>query len=162
VVDAWNPQADGLVSELNVAGSSLYVGGTYAHISGADRKGISSYSIPNKTLDEWVPMIDSQLSNVSAIAISGSDIFISESFYTSLGTLTSRIFAFDRETAVPLNWTADLAVIRPQYYSTNVSAIALSARGVLVGGVFDTAAGVHRIGIAGFTPPDFLFHDGFD
>jgi len=162
VVDEWNPQPDSFVYALKVAGNSLYVGGAYMQISDTYRQGISSYSITSKTLDDWAPMIDVQGSNVSAIAISGSDIFIGESFYSPIGTVTSGAFAFDLETAVPLDWTATLSNTFPQNYYPAITAIGLGARGVLVGGMFDTADDVRRIGIAGFTPPDFLFHDGFD
>ena len=71
------PQTNaGSVSDIAVSGNTVYVGGTFTTFGGQSRVNLAAFDLSKEALLPWNPSTD-LVGSVSALAVYGSDVFIS-------------------------------------------------------------------------------------
>jgi hypothetical protein len=79
---AWAGAADGDVEALAVAGSNLYMSGTFTTADGQGRTSLAAVALTNGSLQPWAPFVDGR---VDALAVNGSNI-IAGGFFANAGS----------------------------------------------------------------------------
>ena len=132
---SWNPALNGPVSAIGVSGSTVYLGGQFTTVGGTARNYAAAVDTAG-TLTSWNPDLNSGgRSTVSAIAVSGSNVYLGGSLTTVGGT--TRNYAAAVDTAGTLtSWNPDM--------NGDVYAIAVSGSNVYLGGGFTTVGGTSR------------------
>lgn len=152
---AWNPGLDQTARVVVRSGSNFFLGGDFAWVNGAPRRGVAALHLATLELDrDWDAGLDG---DARAIATSpdGSTVYVGGEFVNAGGTARSRAAAFSSATGALLGWN-------PAPNNTVRSLAATSTR-VFMGGGFVTIGGQsrNRIGavdattgavIAGFNP----------
>jgi hypothetical protein len=143
----WNPNANNRVFALAVSGSDLYVGGDFSgtnSIGGQDRNRIAKLSTTGTGAADasWNANANSR---VSALAVSGSDLYVGGLFSgtTSIGGQDRNYIAKLAMTgtgAADASWNPNA--------NSNVIALAVSGSDLYAGGAFTSAGGVTRNRIA--------------
>src|SRR5262245_39673090 len=78
---AWNPNPDGSVGALALDGTNLYVGGTFASISGTSRSGLAKVSTVTGAADPaWNTEPPGGSFSVRALALNGTALFVLGNF----------------------------------------------------------------------------------
>lgn len=131
---------DGVIFAITSLGTDLFVGGNFSIAGGSHAAGIARWDGTN-----WFPL-GSGLSNsngaasVSAITVSGSDLYVGGVFTSAGGVLANGIAKWDGT-----HWSA----LGPGIEGSAVNAIAVSGRKVYVGGGhFTLADGLSVYGLA--------------
>src|SRR5262249_34065666 len=93
----WNPDPDRPVPRLGAQGSTLYVGGAFTTISGVSRARVASFDMGTGAVTGWSPGVDGVGAStaVSAIAVSGSTVYLGGTFDTIGGSPRNNIAAVD-------------------------------------------------------------------
>ncbi len=143
----WNPNADNAVNTLAILGTNLYIGGTFQQISGHMRNRIARISLTTNTNGAADASWDLAISGttISALAASGTDIYIGGHFYYTLSAKTYLFHAIKISGStgtVDANWAPGP--------NDPVSALAISGQNIYMGGNFTTIAGPGRNNIARF------------
>jgi hypothetical protein len=119
----------------------MYVGGHFATIGGADRRGLAALDIATGLATAWNPNPDKA---VGTLAVSGSTVYAGGSF-TSIGGASRRgIAALDATTGRATAFNAN-----PQPADSFVDSMAVMGQTVVVGGKFEKIGGAVREFIAG-------------
>jgi len=144
---AWNPGLSGdgffpYVWALAVSGSTVYVGGQFTGIGGADRQSIAALDATTGLATAWNPGLsgDGFLPFVSALAISGSTVYVGGQFTGIGGAERHNIGALDATTGLATTWNPSAG--------GGVYALAISGSSVYAGGRFESLGGVERQSIA--------------
>ena len=130
-------------------GNTLYVGGDFATIDGANRSRLAAFNISNPqtgagTLTNWAPRVNG---NIRGIALKGSTLFVGGTFTALNGQARTNLGAVSTAgVGNPLPWapTADLTVFRV--------AVAPDGSKVFVGGYFSNLNGDARRGTGAIDP----------
>ena len=77
-LNAWNPDANGLVWALVVSGSTVYVGGQFTTLAGQTRNRLAAIGTDG-TLTDWNPDVGS---TVNTLAVFGSTVYAGGGFST--------------------------------------------------------------------------------
>jgi hypothetical protein len=130
----WNPNSNGEVNTLAVAGTStVYVGGTFTTIGTNNQTRhriatIKTNATATATAEAatWNPNADA---TVKALAISGSTVYAGGAFASIGATVRNRLAALNASN-VPTSWNPNA--------NNTVNALAVSGEIVYVGGIFTT------------------------
>jgi beta-propeller uncharacterized protein DUF5122 len=158
VPTSFNPDANGLVRAIAVSGSDVYVGGDFLganSIGGQNRNRIAKLSAASGNAFSG---FNAGTVNdvVSAIAVSGSDVYVGGTF-TSIGGQS-------RDQIAKLSATSGNAFSawNPNVDGTGVNALAVSGSNVFVGGSFTAIGGESRDNIAKLSATSGNAFSGFD
>ena len=158
---AWNPGANGDVDALTVSGSLVYAGGAFTRIGGQPRARIAALDTgtglatgwdPSATCDSEDELGDRGCSDggdtvvaprVSAVAVSGSSIYVGGAFENIGGTARTNIAAIDAASGIATAWHPVGDYGGPGDYGPGrwVSALALSGSTIYIGGSDSDLAG---------------------
>jgi trimeric autotransporter adhesin len=134
----WNPNANGSVATLAVAGSTVYAGGNFTgtnSIGGADRNHIAAL---DATTGLAVPGWDPNANGfVGALAVSGSTVYAGGQFSGA-----SSIGGADRNYIAALDATSGSATAWNPNANSPVFALAVSGATVYAGGAFSGASSI--------------------
>ena len=131
----WDPGADGDVRALAVSpdGTTVYVGGTFAHLGGAARSRIGSVT-SGGAVTSWNPGASS---DVRAFAISGPRLYVGGKFTTIGGSARSHLAAFSLATgSLDANWRPNA-----NNWITSLAAAGDGSGRILAGGYFTSLNG---------------------
>jgi hypothetical protein len=158
---AFNPNADAAVNALAVSSDGLivYAGGNgFATIGGQSRTALAALNAADgSATTTFNPVLSGGLPSVSALAISGSTLYVAGNF-NMVGALSRRALA-----ALSIGGANDGNVVAafdpaPTYFScvpcASIEAMAVSGSTVYVGGSFDTIGGQSRDNLAGLNAAD--------
>jgi Tol biopolymer transport system component len=137
-----NSGACGTVDTLVLAGSTLYVGGTFTAVGGTPRSDIAAINLTtdpftNGQATSWNPGANG---SVNALALSGSTLYAGGNFTTIGGQSRNRIAAIDIGSGAATAWNPNASQI--------VQALAVSGTTVYAGGAFTAIGGQPRNAIA--------------
>jgi uncharacterized repeat protein (TIGR01451 family) len=142
---AWNPNVNGDVRTLAVAGSTVYLGGQFSSVNGTlTRNNAAAVDTTSGVADGWNPNVSGL---VDALAVSGSTVYLGGWFSGTdavNGTLIrNHAAAVDAATGVANVWNPDVG--------GPVDALAVSGSTVFLGGLFNGPGSLN-----GSLPRDYL------
>jgi hypothetical protein len=151
---AWSLMGTAAVNGVNntvaafaIVGSNVYVGGGFTQAGGVPVKNVARF---NAGSGVWSLMgtgaTNGLSSDVEAIAIAGSDIFVGGSFTEAGGVVANRVARFNTTTR---SWSS-LGTGAANGVSGSVYSIAVSGSDVYVGGLFAQAGGATANRVARF------------
>lgn len=148
VAPGFNPNPNGFVDALSVAGTTLYAGGNFSGpnaIGGQSRGYAAALDTGTGAVQSWNPNLDG---SVLAIATSGSGatttIYVGGNFGHANGaTIRNRAAAFDASGTVT-GWNPDA--------DSSVDAIAVTPGAVYIGGFFTHVDASVRVAVAETDP----------
>jgi trimeric autotransporter adhesin len=130
----WNPGADGSVTAIAPSqdGSSVYVGGKFSKVDGANRKNLAQVSLASGDVTSWAP---STSGLVLAILPTAAGIVVGGAFTSVNGQAYQHLARINGSGTVDPSWTT--------WTDDRVRAIIASPDGskLLVGGEFTTTNG---------------------
>ncbi len=129
---------DGNVTALAVNGSILYVGGIFTRVCGnatcsSDNVMVNNIAQWNGTASAWSALGSGVNSNVTALAVSGSNLYVGGLFTLASGLMVNHIAQW--------NGTASAWSALGSGVNDSVNALAVSGSNLFVGGVFTQACG---------------------
>ncbi|MEI6447972.1 MAG: hypothetical protein WCO96_08865, partial [Actinomycetes bacterium] len=129
---SWNPNLNGDVYALVVAGSTVYLGGRFTTAGGTTRNRAAAVETDG-TLATWNPDLGR---SVYALGVSGSTVYLGGWFTTAGGTERNYAAAVGTNGTLQPSWNPNL--------NNTAAAIAVSGSTVYIGGDFTTAGGTTR------------------
>lgn len=144
----WNPNVEGAVDTLALSGTTLYAGGNFNTVGGLNRSHLVALDTTSGTPTAWSPAVSNDdVLNVSALAISGSTVYVGGYFDSIAGQTRHNLAAVRTSdgSAMPWNPALDLP-----YGFSDVRAIALGGTSVYAGGDFDFVGAALQPGFARF------------
>jgi len=143
VNQAWRNLGSGVATALNgqvfalaVSGSSLYLGGSFSHAAGLVANNIARFDTASRT---WASLGSGATKGVegivSALAVSGRDLYVGGSFNKAGGMVANRVARFD---TITQDWFR-LGTVAANGVDARVNAFALSGSTLYVGGSFNRA-----------------------
>jgi len=148
---AWNPNPGGTylsVDSFAVSGSIVYVGGQFTSIGGQTRNNIAALDASSGAATSWNPNAGgTSYPGVSALAVSGSTVYVGGSFTSVGGQTRNNIAALDAGSGAATNWNPGASDSGYPSYD-GVRALAVSGSTVYAGGYFDIIGGRARNNIA--------------
>ncbi len=142
IVDAsWNPNPGYIVNALIVSGDKVYAGGKFSSIGGKSRWKLAVLDTGTGTaLDGWVPDPNG---DVKSLLMSGSTLYVGGDFETFNGSARARLAAVD------ISSLASVGLTSLNYgFGSTVNALSVSGSALYAGGIFTTAGGQMRNGLA--------------
>ncbi|XHS78563.1 hypothetical protein ACFJGW_00915 [Burkholderiaceae bacterium UC74_6] len=149
-VNNWNPNSvntdgnanTGVVSQLLVVGSTVYVSGNITHIGSADRQGLAALDAATGVALPWNPQVNGAVTTLTA---SSTTLYVGGQTLRSVdGQSRAGLAAFDLGSGQLTGWAPDatgaLAITR----------LVASDSAVYVGGAFSSMNGQARNGLAAF------------
>src|SRR5262245_7453272 len=131
------PKVAGNVSVIVPDGSGgWFIGGPFTGVGGTPRSHLA-HILPDLTVSSWSP---DPTSDVSAIVVSGSTVYVGGHFMRIGGKTRNRLAAVDAETGEVTAWDPDV--------NGNVSALVMSGGTIYVGGGFTSVGGQSRRNLA--------------
>jgi hypothetical protein len=142
----WNSGANAPVEALAFSGSTVYAGGDFTVIGGKARRKIAALDAQTGEVTAWAPNVygDSPAFGVSALAVSGSTVYVGGNFSRVGGRSRRDIAALDARTGKATAWNPNAQ----DRYVDWVHALAVSGSTVYVGGRFRRIGGAWRGDIA--------------
>jgi hypothetical protein len=138
----FDPDVDGPVGALALAGDRLYVGGEFATVGGAARRNLAAVSTATGAPQAFRADLDAR---VRALAVGAGTVYAGGDFRTVGGaTPRDRLVALDAQSAAPRPWKADA--------DAPVRALALAGGQLIAGGDFSTIGGAARSYVAALSP----------
>ena len=148
---AWNPNPGGTylsVDSFAVSGSTVYVGGQFTFIGGQTRNNIAALDASSGAATSWNPNArGTSYPGVSALAVSGSTVYVGGQFTSIGGQARNNIAALDAGSGAATSWNPDASDSAYPSYD-GVRALVVSGSTVYAGGWFDTIGGQTRNNIA--------------
>jgi hypothetical protein len=132
----WSPAVSDSVYALAVRGGTLFAGGDFWQVAGADHGGIAAFD-PQGVLSSWNP----DTGYVRALAVLGQTLYAG-GYFTNVGLDAHPYLAAFGPSGAVDPWDPGL--------DRNVSALAVDGGTLYVGGYFRTARGVPRHRLAAF------------
>ena len=140
-VAPWAPSVNDLVLALAVSGSTVYIGGYFTSVGGQTRNYIAALDATTGAATAWDPSAGSRWPCfVTALAVSGSTVYVGGWFTTIGGQTRNRIAALDATTGAATAWNPNA--------NSYLNVLAVSGNVVYVGGAFDSIGGRARNHIA--------------
>ena len=142
----WNPGANDIVNAFTLGTATLHVGGYFTQLGGQARSLVGAVDLTTGSATAWNPGVagpsDVYISNpyVSALAVSGSTVYVGGRFSEVGGQLRSALAAIDAETGTVGAWNPN-PVYHHSYPYPYVWALAVQGDTVYVGGSFDAIGG---------------------
>jgi hypothetical protein len=94
VATDWNPNFGGIVNDISIAGTNVYVAGNFTTIGGQTRNRIAALSTVTGLATAWNPSATAQ---VNALALDGNTVYAGGTFTTIGGQPRNRIAALDAD-----------------------------------------------------------------
>ena len=137
---SFNPGTNSQVKALAVSGSTLFLGGFFTTLSGSTRTRLGAVDTTTGNLVAGFSTLTVTGSNpsVSALAFSGSRLYVGGQFTSVGGTTRNNIYAVSTTTG------ALVTAFNPNAGSNAVATLALSGSALYVGGSFLTLSGSVR------------------
>ncbi len=135
VVDAWNPEPVGNVSDILIDANYLYVAGKFSAIGGYVRSSLASIILATGNASSWNPAISSG-GSVSAMCFRGNTIIVTGSFSSIGGKSRANIAAIDIVSGLATNWNPGL--------TGKVNTMLVLGNNLYLGGDFTNVGGVSR------------------
>ncbi len=135
-LDTGFTQATGmnaLVNALAISGSSLYVGGAFATYRSQTAQRLAKLDLTTGDLDTGFTQATGMSASVSALAISGSSLYVGGGFATYRSQTAQRLAKLDLTTG-----DLDTAFTQATGLDSGVQALAVSGSSLYVGGGFAT------------------------
>jgi hypothetical protein len=145
---AWNPNANGEVRALAVAGPTVYLGGNFTSVGGLTRRRIAAVDASSGQATAWNPAVSAK---VNALATDGSTVWLGGSFSTVNGSARLRLAAVSATTAAVTPFRADIDG-EADGSGPYVNALALQGPSLYVAGAFGRIGGVNRTASARVDP----------
>jgi hypothetical protein len=128
---------------LALSGSTLYVGGNFATVSGTSRDGLAALNTSDGSLQSWNPGPTSGPSGVETLAVAGGVLYVGGTFTEMGGQPRASLAAFTTSTGSLTSWAPQATGTTP-----TVKVLAVSGSSVYLAGYFDHVAGEPRTGFA--------------
>jgi outer membrane protein assembly factor BamB len=158
---SWCPSPGGPESTIAVLArqeSTLYVGGEFSRIAGAERRGLAAFDVETGMLLPWGPRVSGRTIYVGlghyadpqiyAIAVDGSRVYLGGLFSRINGEPRRNLAAVDAVTGQLTDWDPQILQgrgLRPDSRDPAiVLALAVRGRVIYVGGRFGLAGGQRR------------------
>ncbi|MFA6980350.1 MAG: hypothetical protein WC209_13600 [Ignavibacteriaceae bacterium] len=130
---SWNPNASEVVSAVGVYGSNVFAGGNFTSVNGQTRNCLAAVDVNTGTLLSWDPNISTTGEYASALAVSGSTVYVG-GYITSIGGQSrTHLAAVDATTGAVSSWQANT--------NYGVATLAISGNTLYVGGYFSQIGG---------------------
>jgi hypothetical protein len=144
----WNTHGAGSVRALAAQGSTVYVGGEFTRLGGADRENLAALDVRTGAASSWNPHADRK---VQALLALGHVIVAGGDFSTIGGQKRSGLTALDASSGRATPWNPSLGA----FYYPPVFSLVPSAGGstLYVGGGFDAVGLVPQSGVAFLPAP---------
>ncbi|MCW3010233.1 MAG: hypothetical protein JWO90_637 [Solirubrobacterales bacterium] len=149
VATAWDPDLNGAVAAIAVAGSTVYLGGAFAGANAVNgtltRNRLAAVDAATAVALPWDPNANN---TVNSLAVSGASVFIGGNFSGAAaidGKARTRVAAVDGETGVATTFA-------PQVNGT-VSTLAVLGSDLYIGGAFSSVGGAARHNAAAVDVP---------
>ena len=140
---SWNPSPGPMFTNVYAmvpAGNTVYVGGSFATIGGADRASLAALDASTGQATPWDPGTDGQ---VNALALVGGTLYVGGAFAHAGGMERLRAAAIDTASGAATAWRPDLNPV-----DAAVRALAFDGTHLFAGGTFTSAGGVVRNHVA--------------
>src|SRR5581483_10511021 len=99
---SWNPDADGTVDALTVAGAVVYAGGVFGSIGGQPRLRLAALDASTGAATAWNPAV--RQGSVQALAVAGSTVYVGGAFAGVGGATRANIGAVDVTSGAATAW----------------------------------------------------------
>jgi PKD repeat protein len=134
----WAPSPNSAVYTIDVAGNEVFFGGQFTEVGGVTRNNVAVCNKSTGTLKSWNPNFNGW---VKEIKVYDNKIYVGGR-YTTVGSQTrNRIASFDLSTKALNSWNPNVATT-PNW--SNVESIQKMDSLIIIGGNFDSIAGVPR------------------
>jgi len=143
MASAWDPNPGPMFTYVNAiapAGNTVYVGGSFSTIGGADRASLAALDAASGRATAWDPGADGP---VDALVLSGGTLYAGGAFTHAGGQERLRAAAIDTASGAATSWAPDMNPV-----DATVSALAAQGGRVFAGGTFTSAGGVKRDHVA--------------
>jgi hypothetical protein len=137
---AWNPNVNGEVKALAVAGQRVYLGGSFSTVGGLTRRRIAAVDASSGLPTGWNPNVSAK---VNALATDGSTVWLGGTFSSVGGSPRLRLAAVSAITAAVTAFRADVDG-EADGSGPYVNALALHGSALYVAGAFSSVGGVNR------------------
>jgi PQQ enzyme-like repeat protein len=137
---AWNPNVNGEVRALAVAGQTVYLGGGFSRIGSSSRRRLAAVHASSGLATSWNPNVSAK---VNALATDGSTVWLGGTFTSVGGSTRLRLAAVSATTAAPTSFRADVDG-EASGSGPYVNALVLHGSGLYVAGAFSSIGGVNR------------------
>jgi PQQ enzyme-like repeat protein len=137
---AWNPNVNGEVRALAVAGQTVYLGGGFSRVGSSTRRRIAAVNASSGQPTGWNPAVSAK---VTALATDGSTVWLGGTFTSVGGSPRLRLAAVSATTAAVTGFRADVDG-EADGSGPYVNALALHGSGLYVAGAFSSIGGVSR------------------
>jgi trimeric autotransporter adhesin len=137
---AWNPNVNGEVRALAVAGQRVYLGGSFSRVSGQTRSRVAAVDAGSGAPTGWNPQVSAK---VNALATDGSTVWLGGTFTSVGGSPRLRLAALSATTAAVTAFRADVDG-EAEGSGPYVNALALRGSELYVAGAFSRIGGVAR------------------
>lgn len=143
---------DGPISQLDRAGSTLFLGGRFTKVAGENRQAVAAVSTSTGAATAFAPELSTGYEftspYVNAILVDGDTVYLGGEFVTVGGQPSRRVAAVSALTGVPTAFSADIRRGINEY-DGSVLALAKSGDTLFVGGNFNKVNGTTRKSLAG-------------
>ncbi|MEZ5064609.1 MAG: hypothetical protein R3B81_07715 [bacterium] len=138
-VTAWNPGTNGIVEDLELQGSTLYVAGWFTTLGGQTRNRLGAVDVTSGAVQAWNPNASGAVLDIQRV---GSRFFAGGMFVAVGGQARTAIAEIDVATGATTAWNATMVG------GSQVTSFALDGTTLYVGGSFPSIGGLTRNGIA--------------
>jgi trimeric autotransporter adhesin len=136
----WNPNVNGEVRALAVAGQRVYLGGNFSQVGGQNRRRLAAVDAGSGAATAWNPQVSAK---VNALATDGATVWLGGSFTSVGGSSRLRLAAVSAITAAVTAFRADVDG-EAEGSGPYVNALALRGSELYVVGAFSSIGGVAR------------------
>ncbi|MGQ0721160.1 MAG: T9SS type A sorting domain-containing protein [Candidatus Eiseniibacteriota bacterium] len=143
---SWRADPDSVVSALAVSGATVYAGGTFTSIGGQTRSRLAALDAGTGAATAWDPVATGPSTRVSALAVSGSIVYVGGRFDAIGGRPRENIAALDAVTGAATAWNPGAQALGG--ISSVVHALVVSGSSVCASGSFVGVGGIPRANFA--------------
>jgi hypothetical protein len=136
----WNPNANGEVRALTVAGQTVYLGGSFTTVGGLTRRRLAAVNASSGQPTSWNP---NPSAKVNALATDGATVWLGGTFTSVGGSTRLRLAAVSATTGGVTSFRADVSG-EASGSGPYVNALALQGPALYVAGAFSSIGGVNR------------------
>lgn len=132
---SWNPNSNNPVYAVAVKDTTVYIGGVFSNIGGANVSNFAAVSAFTGLSGTWKPGASAE---VTALAFAGDTLFVGGRFTTMSGQTRNRLAAIKDTTLLTWDPNAD----------NGVRSFAITSNTIYIGGIFNNVGGKERRGVA--------------